>query len=74
MPQGPIKKRGSDRPWNDLRPLTAANPIVTPVAVVNPIQPLIEASAIQVNPLGAIELLAAKPVAIQTAATCAANI
>jgi large exoprotein involved in heme utilization and adhesion len=73
MPQGPMKKKSSDRPWNDLRPLTAANPIVTTVAVVSPLQPLVEASAIQVNASGAIELLAAKPIAMQTAATCALN-
>jgi hypothetical protein len=34
-------------------------------------QPFIEASAIQVNASGAIALVAAKPIGIQAAATCA---
>jgi filamentous hemagglutinin family protein len=72
MPQGPTKKKGSDRTWHDQRPLTAANPVVTPIAVAN-LKPLTEASAIQLNASGAIELVAVKPVVIQTSATCALN-
>ena len=69
IPQGP-KKQGSDRPWHDLRPLTATNPAVTPVAMTNPVKPLIEASSIQIDKTGLISLVAAKPIGLPSAATC----
>lgn len=70
IPQGP-KKRGADRPWHDLRPMVVTNqPIVQPVAIVNPIEPIVEASVIQVDGTGTIALVAAKPIGIQTSATC----
>ena len=72
IPQGP-KKQGSDRPWNDLRPLTATNPIATPVAQSHPVKPLIEASAIQVDESGTIALVAAKPIGLQIVAACSIN-
>ncbi len=73
MPQGPTKKTGSDRTWHDLRPQTTSYS-ATPVAIVNPIESLIEASAIEVDESGAIALVTATPlgtrIAHQTAATC----
>ena len=69
IPQGP-KKRGSDRPWHDLRPLTAANPVVTSIAITNSVEPLIEASSIQIDKTGLISLVAAKPIGLLAAATC----
>ena len=68
IPQGP-KKRGSDRSWNDLRPLTTTSSSVT-VSTVNPTQPLIEASALQIDASGTLALVAAQPIPIQTSATC----
>ena len=70
IPNNPNQRRGSDRPWNDLRPLTATHPIATPVAQSHPVKPLIEASAIQVDKTGLISLVAAKPIGLPAAATC----
>ena len=69
IPKNPSQKRGSDRSWNDLRPLTATSSSVT-VSTVNPIQPLIEASALQIDASGTLALVAAQPIPIQTSATC----
>ncbi len=68
IPQGP-KKRGSDRSWNDLRPLTAT-PLSVPIAAVNPTHSLIEASALHINESGTIALVAAQPIGLQPIATC----
>jgi filamentous hemagglutinin family protein len=69
MPQSPMEKRSGDRSWYDLRPLATTNSSV-PVAMTNPIQPLVEASALQIDESGSIALVAANPIAIQPAATC----
>jgi large exoprotein involved in heme utilization and adhesion len=59
MPQNPMKKRGADRPWHDLRPMMASNPItVQPIVNQNAVQPLLEASAIEVAANGEITLVA----------------
>ena len=71
IPQGPHKKQGSDRPWNDLRSLhqRSLSPI-QPLAAVPILEPLVEASAMQLNPDGTMMLVAAKPIGLSSAATC----
>jgi filamentous hemagglutinin family protein len=77
MPQNPMKKRSSDRPWHDLRPLTATA-LSAPIAIANPIQPLIEASALHVDESGAISLVVpnlmpegvSKSIGLPSKATC----
>ncbi len=73
MPQGPIKKRGSDRTWNDLRDTSTDRSV--PTSVILPIAqaktPIVEASALRSNPDGSIELVAPMPSAIESGATCA---
>ncbi len=82
MPQGPRKKKGSDRTWNDLRAISlqasaTVQPIVQPIS--QPIsQPIVEASAmvfdrsksIEFDASGAIALIAPNPIANPAAATC----
>ena len=68
IPNNPTQRRGSDRSWHDLRPTT--NSAATPVAITNPVKPLIEASAIQVDKSGTIALVTAKPVELPSTATC----
>ena len=75
IPQGPHKNRGSDRSWNDLRPLTATN---SSVSITPSIQLLTEASAIQMGPSGTVVLIASPPIfegssktiRLQSATTC----
>jgi filamentous hemagglutinin family protein len=69
MPPSPMKRQGGDRPWTDVRPLTPTNSSV-PVAMTNPIQPLVEASALQIDKSGSMALVAANPIASQLDATC----
>jgi filamentous hemagglutinin family protein len=69
MPRNPMKTRSSDRSWHDLRSLTTIN-VAAPVAIVNPIQPLIEASAFHVDESGAISLVAPNPSDLPSTATC----
>ena len=71
IPQGPHKKQGSDRPWNDLRSLyhRSLSPI-QPLAAVPIPEPLVEASAMQLTPDGVMTLVAAKPIELSSAATC----
>jgi large exoprotein involved in heme utilization and adhesion len=63
IPQGPMKKKASDRTWHDLRSLTTTNPsVIQPVAIVNPISPrrgfanelIVEATALQIDASGTI--------------------
>jgi filamentous hemagglutinin family protein len=70
MPQNPMKKRGSDRSWHDLRPLIAKTPATTqPIIAENPI---VEASAIQVDESGVIALVAKlSPTSVNPYMTCA---
>ena len=68
IPQDPMRKKGSDRPWHDLRPPTHLSGLVA--TTVNPTPPLIEASALQIDKLGVIALVAAQPILIQNIATC----
>ena len=75
IPQGPTKRHGTDRPWNDLRSLTASHSVATPIALSNPIKSIVEASSLQVDESGAIVLVAAKPLGTRigrpsTATTC----
>jgi large exoprotein involved in heme utilization and adhesion len=66
MPQGPMKKKGSDRTWNDLRTNTLqASTIVTPISQ-NSRQPIVEASAIEFDEFGGIALTTPKNSAIQS--------
>jgi filamentous hemagglutinin family protein len=70
MPQGPMKKKGYDRTWNDFRTnALQASTIVTPIAQ-NSSQPIVEASAFQIDNSGSISLVAPNPISAQTAATC----
>ena len=73
MPKTPGQRRGSDRPWNDFRSLTVANPVVTSVANPNLFKPIVEASAIQVDGSGTIALVAPRSMEINSDATCAFN-
>jgi filamentous hemagglutinin family protein len=70
MPQGPMKKHGSDRTWHDLRPQSASNSIVTPVLSTSSIQPIVEANAFEFDESGAISLIVPNPVSATRAATC----
>jgi large exoprotein involved in heme utilization and adhesion len=71
MPQNPMKKRGSDRTWHDLRLMMPSNSVtVQPIVNRNAVQPLLEASAIEVTATGEITLVA--PQSIQPpSVTCA---
>jgi filamentous hemagglutinin family protein len=70
MPQGPIKKNGSDRSWHDLRTNTLqTTTIVTPIAQ-NTHQPIVEATAFQIDESGSIALVAPNPIPATIAATC----
>ncbi len=70
IPQGPRKKKDSDRTWNDLRMNTLqASALVKPVEE-NHGQPIVEASAIKFDASGSITLIAPTPMANQAAATC----
>jgi large exoprotein involved in heme utilization and adhesion len=68
IPQSPMKKQRVDRPWNDLRPTVATNPVA--IQPLSTSQPLVEASAFVVDATGAITLVAASAIAPQPAATC----
>jgi filamentous hemagglutinin family protein len=69
IPQGP-KKHGSDRTWNDLRTnAVQGSTIVTPISQ-NTRQPIVEATAIEVDESGVIALVAPNPISAPTAATC----
>jgi filamentous hemagglutinin family protein len=74
MPQSPMKSSRTDRTWHDLRPTVVTNSVVTNSVTAQPIvtsQPLVEASAFEVDETGTIILVATKPIAPQPAATCA---
>ncbi len=60
IPQGPAKK-GTDRLWNDVRPLTATPAI--PIAMTASTPPIVEANALQLDQSGAIVLVTAHPLA-----------
>ncbi len=70
MPQSPAQRKKSDRPWNDLRSnsLQASAP-VNSIAEKHS-QPIVEASAIQLDALGTIALVAPSPIERPSAATC----
>ena len=79
IPKNPSQRRGIDRAWNDLRPLTATNsPVSTIPSTQSSTQPLTEANAIQIGPLGTILLTAlsrisegpSKIIGLRTATTC----
>jgi filamentous hemagglutinin family protein len=57
MPQGPSKKKGSNRTWHDIRTNSLqASSIVTPISQ-NTSQPIVEATAFQIDKSGSIELV-----------------
>ena len=66
IPQSPNKKLGTNRSWNDLRSLSHTQPL----AAVSILEPLVEASALQIAPSGAVTLVAAQPIGLPSAATC----
>ncbi len=72
MPQDPFKKKGSDRPWHDLRDTRTDRSV--PTSVILPIaqgkSPIVEASALKAHADGSIELIAPMPSAIDSGATC----
>jgi large exoprotein involved in heme utilization and adhesion len=71
IPRSPIQTRKSDRTWHDLRSTIAANPaMIQPIASAQPIQRLVEASAIEVDETGAITLVAAKSTGLTSVVTC----
>ncbi len=70
MPQSPMKKQGSDRLWNDVRPLTTTHRSA-PIALTMPKPPIVEATAFSRDETGAIALIAPSPIAPHSSATCA---
>ncbi len=70
MPQGPTKRHGSDRTWNDLRSNSLqASAIANPIAK-NSSQPIVEATALHRDETGNITLIAPNPITNSTTATC----
>ena len=80
IPKNPSQRRGSDRSWNDLRPFTATNSPVS-ITITPQTQPLIEASAVQIDSSGTVALIAlivspptlerpSKTIGLQAATTC----
>jgi filamentous hemagglutinin family protein len=74
IPQNPMQKGRTDRPWTDLRsPFRegSAEAASTPARqVTDMVQPIVEATAIQLDKTGAISLVSANPIANQSSATC----
>lgn len=66
IPRNPGQQRGSNRSWNDLRSLSHTQPL----AAVSILEPLVEANALQIDPSGAVKLVAAQPIGLPSAATC----
>jgi filamentous hemagglutinin family protein len=81
IPQKPIQRVKTDRPWNDLRNTgsdrSATTAVITPLAmppgtgIAQAQAQIVEASALRTNPDGSIELIAPMPSAIDSGATCA---
>jgi filamentous hemagglutinin family protein len=70
VPQDPIKNNHTNRTWHDVRTNSLqTSSIVIPIAT-QPIEPLVEASGIEVDTTGAIALVSAKSIASQLGATC----
>ena len=67
IPQNPMRNIKHDRPWNDVRTVTASSTI-SPVAIIT--QPIVEASQIKVNPDGTIALIDGNPINSSNIATC----
>ena len=67
IPQGPNKKRGSDRSWQDLRALLNSNPTAQ---IQDQKLKLIEATRIQTNPDGSIALMDGSAIGSVNAASC----
>ncbi len=73
IPQHPLQRLKGNRTWHDLRPITASNPaIVYPIDGYNPAQPIVEASAIEVDETGSIALVAPQSIS-SNPATCASS-
>jgi large exoprotein involved in heme utilization and adhesion len=71
MPQSPIKQRRTDRSWHDLRStVTLGNSIVQPIQVFKYSSSIVEASAFQIDALGAIALVAPNPIGFPAVTTC----
>jgi filamentous hemagglutinin family protein len=70
VPKDPIKNNHTNRTWHDVRTNSLqTSSIVIPIAT-QPIEPLVEASGIEVDTTGAIALVSAKSIASQLGATC----
>jgi filamentous hemagglutinin family protein len=70
IPKNPLQRQASDRPWNDLRmnALQTASSVIPTIQNIS--QPIVEASAIEVDEFGSIVLVAPNPIGLPTAATC----
>jgi large exoprotein involved in heme utilization and adhesion len=72
MPPSPMKTRASDRTWHDLRTHTLQGSTIVPPIAQNIHQPIVEASAIEVDETGAIDLVAPKSIQ-SNPVTCAVS-
>jgi filamentous hemagglutinin family protein len=70
MPQGPMKKKGSDRTWHDLRTNAVQGSSSVPPIAQNFSHPIVEATAFQIDKSGVIALVAPNLISAQTEATC----
>ncbi len=70
MPQGPTKMHGSDRPWHDLRLSSLQTSALTKPIAETSNQPIVEASALQMDETGAIALVAPHSAELASPATC----
>jgi filamentous hemagglutinin family protein len=70
MPHNPMKKLGSDRTWNDLRTNAVQGSAIAPPIAQRTHQPIVEATAFQIDESGSIALVAPNPISATIAATC----
>ncbi len=72
IPKSPIQTRKAGRTWNDLRDTGSDRSASTTVttSIAQTANPIVEASAIEVDATGAIALIAPKSIEFQSAATC----
>ena len=73
IPQNPIKKIMTDRPWNDMRSLSASQSTTSiPIAEIqNPKSKIVEATQIQTLADGSIALINPSPINPSNSQTCA---
>jgi filamentous hemagglutinin family protein len=70
IPQSPLKKKAPGRSWNDLRVSFSGTSPTNSAQHLTTVQPIIEATALQMDESGMMALVAPNPVGLQTAATC----